>query len=243
MVHKVLDFIRQMQTAVGEYPPSFYRATILLALLLAVYLVPVSLFAWLVEEVIEGETLAIDGLILGWIHLQQTPAATAFFQIITEFGGVYILGMAVVAIMAWCWIQGRKKAALMVGVSVGGAAVINLVLKAIFQRDRPDLWQHLITETGYSFPSGHAMASAALVFSCVFLVWRTRFRWLGLVAGGTYMILVGISRMYLGVHYPSDIITGWCVSFIWVSLVALLLYSYSLERQRRRKKHTARSLQ
>lgn len=232
MIKNTLAYVYRLQTKIEENPKKLLHVVALLVLLLAIYLVPIGVIVWLAEEVVEGEPLAFDAFILTWIQEQQTPAATTFFQIFTELGGVYVLGGTVVATVAICWVRGYKKAAVMVGASVGGAAGINLVLKSLFQRDRPDFWQHLVTETGYSFPSGHAMASAAITLSVLFLLWRTRFRLLAVAIGGVYLLLIGISRMYLGVHYPTDIITGWFVSFIWVSVVALVLYGRTLIRKR-----------
>lgn len=232
MIQNTLDYIRRLQLNLEKNPKKVFHLVGVLGLLLTVYLVPLSVIVWLAEEVVEGEPLMFDTFILTWIQQQHTPAASTFFQVLTEFGGVYILTATVVAITIGCWIRGYKKAAITVGTSVGGAALINLVLKGIFQRNRPDLWQHLVTETSYSFPSGHAMASAALTFSVLFLLWRTRFRWLAVTVGGIYLLLIGISRMYLGVHYPTDIIAGWSVSFIWVSVVVLVLYGRTSIRKR-----------
>lgn len=198
-----------------------------LIVLFVLYMLPVILVVWLAEEVVEGEPLGFDKLAMLWIKQQHSPVLTTFFRIITEFGGLFLLGSITILVTLLYWLKKRRKAALFVATSVGGAALINLILKSIFQRDRPDFWQHLVQESGYSFPSGHAMASAAFAFSLIFLLWRTRFRWYAVVGGGVYLLLIGVSRMYLGVHYPTDIVTGWCVSFIWVSLVALMIYEYT----------------
>ena len=107
---------------------------------------------------------------------------------------------------------------------VGGAALLNMVLKLIFERPRPDLWEQLIIETSFSFPSGHAMASSALAFSVIAIAWNTRFRWYAVGVGVLFMLVIGFSRLYLGVHYPTDVLAGWFVSGAWVLLVALVVY-------------------
>jgi membrane-associated phospholipid phosphatase len=81
------------------------------------------------------------------------------------------------------------------------------------------LWQQIVIEKGYSFPSGHAMISCALAITIMILCWPTRWRRLAIIGGTIYFILVGISRLYLGVHYPSDVLGGWCVSIAWLYLV------------------------
>ena len=83
-------------------------------------------------------------------------------------------------------------------------------------RMRPDLWLSITPETTYSFPSGHAMASATLAMAIIMLCWPTRARWWVTIVAIVLAVLVGVSRIYLGVHYPSDILTGWIASIAWV---------------------------
>ena len=80
------------------------------------------------------------------------------------------------------------------------------------------------------------MASSALALALIILCWRTRWRWLALIGGAIYMIIIGLSRIYLGVHYPSDILAGWCVSLVWVLLLAGLVYEYMVRYSYKRKK-------
>ena len=97
-----------------------------------------------------------------------------------------------------------------------GAALMNLLAKHVFSRVRPDLWLSLIPETTFIFPSGHAMQSMAVGCGLVLLLWQSRWRTLMIVVATLFVIAVGTSRMYLGVHYPSDILAGWSASFAWV---------------------------
>jgi membrane-associated phospholipid phosphatase len=122
------------------------------------------------------------------------------------------------------WLRRRFLDAAFILASVAGATSLNLILKEWFYRPRPDLWPHLVTEFGYSFPSGHAMMSSALVFAVVWLVWHSSRRWLAVGLGALYMVGVGFSRLYLGVHYPTDVVAGWCFSLLWVLIVAAALY-------------------
>lgn len=203
-----------------------FAGGVLVTLLIA-YMALVVLFVWLVTELGDtGGPTGLDRAVMYGVKEWHSPAATVFFRVITELGGPVTLAAITPVIAAVYWISRHKKAGLLVLSSVVGATVINLVLKGIFQRDRPDFWMHLVQETGYSFPSGHAMASSALAIALLFLLWKTSTRWYALVISISYILLVGLSRMYLGVHYPTDIVAGWCVSFLWVSIVALALYQY-----------------
>jgi membrane-associated phospholipid phosphatase len=195
--------------------------------LLLLYLVPAIIFVALAKEVGEGEIFFFDRPVMDYIHSLASPGLTVFFQIVTEFGGTIILPVVTCLVSVWLYFGlRRRKMGLFLFSSVGGAAVLNLVLKSIFQRTRPDFWQHLVQEHGYSFPSGHAMGSAALAVCVVVMCWRSRWRWVAVGVGTLYMVLVGLSRIYLGVHYPSDIVAGWCMSVVWVLLLAGVLYEY-----------------
>jgi undecaprenyl-diphosphatase len=105
---------------------------------------------------------------------------------------------------------------------VGGAALINFLAKQAFGRVRPELWISRVQETTYSFPSGHAMSTMAVAAALTFLLWKTRWKWLMLAGGAAFVLMVGLSRVYWGVHYPSDILAGWAASIAWVAGVKMI---------------------
>jgi membrane-associated phospholipid phosphatase len=100
--------------------------------------------------------------------------------------------------------------------------LLNLLAKSAFARVRPDFWVSLLPETTFSFPSGHAMQSMAVVAGLVALTWRGRWRWPVALIGLCVVFLVGLSRIYLGVHYPSDILAGWTAALAWVIGLSVL---------------------
>lgn len=108
--------------------------------------------------------------------------------------------------------------------------VINLLAKALLGRVRPALWVSLAPETTPSFPSGHAMGSAAVVLALGLILAHSPRRWLLWLPGALFVLGVGISRMYLGVHYPSDVLAGWIASVGWVTSVYLLFNRSTLLR-------------
>lgn len=198
-----------------------------LVVVFIVFLVCSIGFVSLADEVTEGETKRFDESVLTSINSYASPGWDAFFVSFTQLGGL----IAVIAITAGLVLllvnRHKYKSALIVGGSVAGAALLNLTLKFIFERARPDLWQQLVVETSYSFPSGHAMISAALGMSIIVIFWKTRYRYAALVGGIVYILLISFSRLYLGVHYPTDIIAGWLVSAAWVVVVtAVVNYKY-----------------
>jgi len=205
-----------------------------LAAYFSVFMLLIVAFVELTEEVFEGETLLYDEAILNGINSFSTPFFDTFFVIITQLGGVF--GIIALTTILLVILLRRKlyQKALIVGATVAGAAVLNIVLKLIFERTRPDLWEQLVVETSFSFPSGHSMITAALGLSLIFICWNTRYRWLAVVLGSSFIIVIGFSRLYLGVHYPTDVLAGWVVSAAWLSTVVTIV-NVNLLRKRTAK--------
>jgi undecaprenyl-diphosphatase len=108
-----------------------------------------------------------------------------------------------------------------------GSAIINRTVKMLLHRARPHLWNSATPEFGYGFPSGHAMASMTLVAALVILTWNTRWRWSIVITGALFVLAIGWTRLYLGVHYPSDILAGWMASVAWAVGVSPLISALS----------------
>lgn len=173
-------------------------------------------FAALVGEVHENEVFAFDAPILKALHAIATPALDEFALVMTKLGYLWAVVPLDVVVMLWLAWHRRLRDGLFFGVAVTGSALLNVVAKNYFARARPDLWLSLAPETTYSFPSGHAMGSATLGVALVLLCWPTRWRWPVLAGAVGFVLLVGLSRIYLGVHYPSDILAGWAAAIAWV---------------------------
>lgn len=185
-------------------------------------LVPLLLFGSLGEDILEGDAFPWDAAILRALHARATPGLDSAAIALSRVGGPLVMTGIVVAVILVLLRRARRGAAAFVGVAVGGATALNFVAKLAFQRQRPDLWLSLRPEQDYGFPSGHAMGSMALFVALAIVLWRTRWRWPFLVLGGAFVAGVGLSRLYLGVHFPSDVLAGWCASLAWVSGVRAL---------------------
>ena len=213
------------------------RNKVLLGKLLAAFLafgLGLAVFALIADEVHEGATTAFDSTILLWINARGNPALDWFFIHFTDLGGVSFLAILTVIITAFLVYKKSYYRALLMLSAVGGAALLNLILKSIFERSRPDLWTHLVTEDNFSFPSGHAMGSAAFACAIIALLWGSKWQPLAIGLGIVYVFLIGFSRLYLGVHFPTDILAGWALAVAWVSVVTGLVYT-RVYRARRRK--------
>ena len=206
-----------------EKPQVFFTAGVI-ALFVGFVLCTLA-FVGLSDEVREMDTLPFDTAVLNLVHGMNNYFLDTFMPIATDIGGVVGV-VAITLIMTALFVyKNEQRRALMVSITVAGAVGINLILKSVFERARPDLWETLVREPGFSFPSGHAMASAALGAAIVVALWDSRWRWWAFTAATFYIVFVGFSRLYLGVHYPTDILAGWLVSGGWVMAVTLMFRS------------------
>ncbi|MEX2582896.1 MAG: phosphatase PAP2 family protein [Gemmatimonadota bacterium] len=186
------------------------------------------MLAGLTEEVVEGETLRFDEGVLLWLDARATPTLDVIALEITALGNWLVVAVIVAVAVALLSILGRRESAALILAAVVGAAAINPVLKAIFDRPRPELFEWRAHYAGSSsFPSGHAMASTVLFAVLAYVVHRlTTSRSISALAAAvamTLVLLVGGSRLYLGVHYPSDVVAGFIAGFVWVTFCAITL--------------------
>jgi membrane-associated phospholipid phosphatase len=195
-----------------------------LVLLFLCLLAPLWVFVELADEVHELEVFYFDDPLLWRAHAMAGPALDRFFIFISAIGYQWGVVPVDIALTLGLLIARRWREATFAGVSFGGSALLNMATKQFFQRGRPTLWESIAPEHTFSFPSGHAMGSATLAMVVVLLCWHTRWRWLAVVLAGSFALLVGVSRIYLGVHYPSDILGGFAAGIAWVSGVYLLLF-------------------
>ncbi|HEV8695769.1 MAG TPA: phosphatase PAP2 family protein [Lysobacter sp.] len=200
----------------ARFGAAFLRRYGLRLLLLFIgVLLPLWGFAELADEVREGEPFVFDEPILRFAHNMATSGFDQTFLMFSALGyqwGVVPFDFALVLILA---IKRRAREGLFAGLALGGSALLNLTTKQLFARERPSLWESIAPETTFSFPSGHAMGSMTLAWVCLLLTWRTPWRWPVAAAALTFTTLVGLSRVYLGVHYPSDILAGWTAASVW----------------------------
>jgi undecaprenyl-diphosphatase len=197
------------------------------------------LFGGLAEDLLTNDPLVrYDRTIATYLHSLASPPLTTFFLIVTVLGSVEImapLGAFVAAILAW------RRRWLYLGTwitAVGGSAVLNQLLKGLFARPRPFFEHPLVFETSYSFPSGHAMESfvvyGMLAYFAVLALksWRAR---TAIVFGMALLVLlIGFSRLYLGVHYFSDVVAGYAAGGVWLS--TLITGAETIRRSKHKSK-------
>ena len=200
-------------------------------------------FVLVASEMREGETAAFDrAMLLAFrdpANLADPigpPWLEGVVRDVTSLGSTALLTLIVVLSAGYLLVDRKRASAVLLLVSVIGGSVLSQVMKAVFGRARPEIVPHLMTETSLSFPSGHAMNSAILYLTLGALLARAQDgRWQqAYVFAATVLValVVGISRVYLGVHWPTDVIAGWCVGAAWA--MACLLAATWLERRPRR---------
>lgn len=185
-------------------------------------LVPLWLFGSLAEDVVEREVFFFDRPILLFLHSQASLVLDSVMVFFTKAGSALVLIPFNVIVFIILLRQRNRPAASFWVLAVSGAALLNLLAKHAFARTRPDLWISILPESTFSFPSGHAMQSMAVAAALTLLAWPTHRRWGVVVLATCFVFLVGVSRIYLGVHYPSDILGGWSASLVWVIGLSIL---------------------
>jgi undecaprenyl-diphosphatase len=195
------------------------------------------LFTWLGREVLEGEALTLDVTGRTMAQAWASPALTAVMVGASFYGGpVVLIPAALVAALAF-FVHGWQRGALLVVLTVAGAALLNWLLKLSFGRTRPEAFFDYPLPGSPSFPSGHALYVASIIGGMAALL-AARLKHgalrVGVWSAAVFLILlVGFSRVYLGVHYPSDVLAGYSIAIIWVTFVAL---GDRLARHRRRRR-------
>lgn len=214
LLHSFLTFLQRLLVT--------HRAALLL-LLVGVFL-PLQVFGELAEDVWEHQGgFPWDVPILLAIHSTAQPQLDTVASLLTKLGVFW--GVFPIAILAGfvLLLQRRWHSLGYFVTTLAGSILINRTVKVLLHRVRPHLWESPAPELDYGFPSGHAMSSMTLVAAFVVLTWGTRWRWFVLVSGGVFVLAIGWTRLYLGVHYPSDVLAAWLVSMAWAVGISFVL--------------------
>lgn len=210
MVQPVIELLKKLCEFVLRE-----RALVLLAAL------SVLAFLGMASEVLEHEAIFGDAEVLRFAHSHSTQLLDAIALVVTQGGSGNVLIPVDLAVFGYLVSQKRTIGAVFWTASVTGASALNLLAKQVFERSRPDLWVSIAPEHTLSFPSGHAMNSLAAAGALLVLTWHSPERVKIAVGLFLFVLSVGISRVYLGVHFPSDVLAGWAFSALWITLVTI----------------------
>jgi PAP2 superfamily len=177
------------------------------------------------DNVVDGDADRYDALVMDAVHRIDNPATTQVMHAVTQLGSHWAIGTAAGLTALMMLRQGRKHDAWTVVVSTGGAMAINTILKNIFRRQRPQELARLIKlPSSHSFPSGHSLLSAAtypIVVHHLVEHESIPVQALAHSLAGMTILGVGFSRVYFGVHFPSDVLGGFAAGFAWLGLTSL----------------------
>ncbi len=186
-------------------------------------LVPLCGLTLLARWVVHPEPPALDLAVLGWIHSHASPGRDRLVSWVSDLGTWRGVVPITSALVIYFVVKRRSGQALFVLLSMVGAWILDDAAKAFYGRERPALWNSATSQMWFSFPSGHAMSSMALGTVLTILAWRTPARWPVLASSALFVLAVSGSRLYLGVHFPSDVVAAWLASLAWVLGLRLVL--------------------
>lgn len=210
---------------IGRHVRGFYGAVAaFLTLGFVVGISAASVFLIFAAIVTGGVTQAFDERTLAWLATHRTPFLNEAALEVTSLGNGFTLAVLILAVSVFLWQTQHRWSVYLLLIAYVGGQILNRVLKNWFDRPRPSIVEHVDPVHSMSFPSGHAMISLIVYGSIAYLVARLeptpglrRTTW----ALATILILgIGVSRMYLGVHYPSDVIAGFIAGLAWLAFVA-----------------------
>ena len=206
---------------------AFLQSLIGFALLISLGLFALGLWAFvrIAERVLEGETASFDEAVLRWLDQHATPTLDRMAIEVTALGSGLVVAVIVLALSGVLWQMRQRYWAYLLWLTTIGSVLLNSILKLSFDRPRPRVfeWRVHFPVTS-SFPSGHAMTAAVVYLTVAIIIMRLNSsRWLSFIAllcAAVLMLLVGLSRLYVGVHYPSDVVAGYAAGIGWTGLCA-----------------------
>ena len=193
--------------------------------------------AWLADEVPEGELSHFDDRTRAAVHQFASPFLTSSMLGISFLGStLFLTGLSVVVVLCFA-LRRWKREAILFGITMAGAALLDLTLKYVFHRARPVPYFDIVAPKSYSFPSGHALASFCF-YGALAAILTTRIKnrraqvviW---ITSAILVFLIGFSRIYLGVHYTTDVLAGFSAALIWI--VSVRFVEQRLVSRRREK--------
>ncbi|WP_158231861.1 MULTISPECIES: phosphatase PAP2 family protein [unclassified Sporosarcina] len=204
--------------------------------LLAVWIICIlftGFFAYIARSIHLQTISSFDEPIIDFVQSAESPGLTSIMKLFTTIGSttsVVLLAILTLGVLLW---KKHRAQAVLFAIVLAGTGILNQVLKFIFKRERPD-FNRLIDIGGYSFPSGHTMMAFSLYTILTYILWRnvknTGSQVVIIILAAMMIVMIAVSRIYLGVHFPSDIVGGVLASSVW--LFASIAFYQRFQRQR-----------
>ena len=218
---------------------SFEFLSLSLLLGLGTAIATLIFFGWLTDEVLEGETRHFDEVTRAAIHQLASPLLTTIMRGFSFVGSTICLTLATIFVVIRFVMRNLRREAKLFALTMIGAGLLNVTLKLAFKRARPEPFFNLTLPETYSFPSGHSLTSAvffgALAAILTARIKSTRVSVAIWILSTTMFLLIGFSRIYLGVHHTTDVIAGFAAALIWILVVRFVEVQLERRKQRRAK--------
>ncbi|MEX2592693.1 MAG: phosphatase PAP2 family protein [Anditalea sp.] len=232
VIQWVRKFLRDKFHQENELFP--YYLTILISF--GLFVVSLNVFVEITDDLKEDELTLYDDYFTHQIQSFHHPSLIPVFQFITHMGDRFAYLIFIIAIGLFFFLKhGKWTFTIQTVLVLMLSSLSNLVLKRVINRDRPSL-EHLVAVSTLSFPSGHAMSAMAfygfLIYLCIRLSMPLWLKMILSFALGLLILLIGISRIYLGVHFPSDVLAGFIGGLIWVTFCAILFNIIDIYRKK-----------
>ncbi|MEA2607880.1 MAG: hypothetical protein QOJ75_123 [Chloroflexota bacterium] len=199
------------------------RGVTLLGVGFCVAFVAMLFFAFVADVIREQEQFALDTVGNAVLHAIASPALDALMNLFTTIGSVPVVGFVFAVVAGFLLYRRHRAEAGFLAAAIGGSVALNSVLKLFYQRPRPPLpWANVLPD--YSFPSGHSMNSLVFYLAIALIIWGRAGRRTGSIAVVIALVIaiaVGISRVYLGYHYVSDVVGGFAAGLAWLFVVSI----------------------
>lgn len=189
---------------------------------------PILIFILLASHVWnQGKGFRWDIPVLEAVHATARPVLDRIALTVTPLGVIWGVLPVLSVIGIVLLYQRRWRSLVYLIITPVGSALLNRIVKLYFHRARPQLWEVFSPDLSYAFPSGHAMSSMTFVVVLIVLAWQTQWRWLTLIGGSFFVLVIGWTRLYLGMHYPSDVLAGWMLAIAWSIATMLIIQPQS----------------
>ncbi|WP_428908384.1 phosphatase PAP2 family protein [Niallia sp. Krafla_26] len=195
---------------------------------ITVIIIFIVLFIYISKLISKNALVTFDHTIITAIQSAISDRNTLWMLMITELGSVKWITIFVILTAVWLLYKKKYSLAIFMMAASGIGALFNMWLKWLFKRERPDILP-LLSEESFSFPSGHAMGSfifyGSLAYLIIHLVHKKSWQLFSIVVNALFILFIGLSRIYLGVHFPSDIVGGYLAGSAWL-LSCIILFRY-----------------
>ncbi len=213
-----MRWFQSIEKGIPERLRSYFTAYVIVGLVVCI--ISLLIFGNIVDGVSENESIVqFDTALANALHNAATPTSTSFFITVSLFGGVILTAWAIIVGVVLA-LQRRWLSFVVWFITIAGGQLLNTLLKIFFARPRPTFASPLVIEQFYSFPSGHAMMSfiayGMLAYLICVMLKNNALRLVVILLAAFVVMLIGISRMTLGVHYFSDVIAGYSVAALWL---------------------------